>query len=831
MSEQSVSLTAQPLQEVPILPLRDIVVYPHMVVSLSVKRRTSVKALEQAAPDTDKRILLLTQKDSTEDAPEAKDLYQVGTLANVLQLLKLPNGTVKALVEGIQRCTTTQIFNHSGYLTAHVIPLESPATLVDQTIEALMRSTLSQFEEYVKLIETIPIEIISTLADVEDPDRIADMITMHLALKPRDKQKILEAFPAELRLKKLFTLLEKELNLLKEQKRLQTRIKKKVKENQLKYILNEQMDVIQKELNALQGGNTDQEQLEKRIHTAKLPKEAKKKASDELNKLKSLPAMSAEAAVIRHYLDVLLAVPWHQSTTVTCDFEEAAASLEESHHGLAKIKERIVEFVAVHGRVQNLKAPILCLVGPPGVGKTSLGKAIAKATGRLFVRMSLGGVRDVAEIRGHRRTYVGSLPGQIIQKMVKAGVKNPLFLLDEIDKMAVGSQFDGDVASTLLEVLDPEQNNSFQDHYLDVSFDLSEVMFIGTANTPHKIPPALLDRMEVLQIPGYTESEKVDIARRYLLKKQKEGHGLKTDEFTVTESALQSIIRYFTREAGVRNLERELAKLCRKAVMELDRKVLPEKTSVFSTRKENPTKIVVTPRNLEKYLGVRRFRYGLAGQKDQIGQVTGLAWTEMGIGELLTIEAAVLPGKGKMQYTGHLGEVMQESIQAAFTVVKSRGIHLGIRADRYEKSDIHIHVPEGAIPKDGPSAGIGMCTALVSTLTQSPVRSDVAMTGEITLRGEILPIGGLKEKLLAAHRGEIRTVIIPEENKRDLKEIPKNITQGLTIHTVRWIDQALNLAFRTPLGTFQEGPNKLGLPLLTTVTSEISQTEGDIQVH
>lgn len=838
------------LQAVPILPLRDIVVYPNMVIPLFVGRQNSIHALEAAtaekdrhrrvllqvlealeAADADKtkqvllqaletanyekdkqvlsqaleaisiekdrqvllqaleavnadkgHVLLVLQKDPTEDTPQTEGLYQVGTLATVLQLLKLPDGTVKVLVEGTQRCELRQITTHAHYLSAIATPLETPETTMNQDIEVLIRTILSQFERYIKFNKKIPTEILSTLTDIDDPNRIADMVAMHLALRTQDKQGILEISPLKPRLEKLLLLLAKELNLLQAQKRVRNRIQKQVEKNQLNYYLQEKMKAIQKELDASQDVNPKQDQLETKITKARMPKEAKKKAMVELNKLKTMPAMSAEATVSRNYLESLLAVPWHQRSKLNYELQQAETALNKAHYGLDKVKERVTEFLAVHKRVRNSKGPILCLVGPPGVGKTSLGRAIATAIGRKFVRVSLGGVRDEAEIRGHRRTYIGAMPGQIMQKMTKAAVKNPLFMLDEIDKMAM--DFRGDPASALLEVLDPEQNNTFNDHYLDVDYDLSEVLFIATANTLD-IPAALLDRMEIIRIPGYIEDEKIHIAQHHLLSKQKAQNGLKTQELTVTLSALQSIIRHYTREAGVRHLERELAKLCRKTVMQLFRE---------SKRK----KILITPRNIEKYLGIKRFRHDLVEEEDQIGQVRGLAWTEVGEGELLRIEAAVLPGKGKMNYTGHLGEVMQESIQAAFTVVRSRGAYLGIDHDIYEKSDIHVHVPEGATPKDGPSAGIGMCTALVSSLTRNPVRADIAMTGEITLRGEVLPIGGLREKLLAARRGKIREVIIPEENQRDLKEIPKSITQELKIHPVRWIDQVLDLAFRTP---------------------------------
>ncbi len=792
------SIDSKSLEKLPLLPLRDVVVYPHMVIPLFVGRKQSIKALEaaMASEAADKKILLIAQKNPAEGNPNIEGFYQVGTIANILQLLKLPDGTVKVLVEGFQRGHVKKFSDEKNYISAEIERVEIPAVEPDQEIEVLTRTILAQFEQYVKLNKKIPLEILSTLSSIDNSGRLADMIAAHLALKIQEKQEILEIFPLKTRLEKLLAFLESEIELLQMQKRIRGRVKKQMEKSQREYYLNEQVKAIQKELGESQGVGNELDEIAKRIEKAKMPKEAKEKALAELNKLKSMSPMAAEATVSRNYLDWILSVPWSKRSKVFYDLDKAQKVLQEAHYGLEKVKERIIEFLAVHQRVKKLKGPILCLVGPPGVGKTSLGQSIAKAIGREFSRMSLGGVRDEAEIRGHRRTYIGSMPGRIMQKLAKVGVKNPLFMLDEIDKMAM--DFRGDPAAALLEVLDPEQNNAFDDHYLEVSYDLSEVLFIATANTLN-IPPALLDRMEVIRIPGYTEDEKINIAKQHLLPKQLKQNGLKittkNKELVLTEKAIQDIIRYYTREAGVRSLEREMAKICRKVVTEIARKL-----SLKSVK--------VTDQNLEKYLGVRRFRYGLVEQHDQIGQVSGLAWTEVG-GDLLTIEAAIVPGKGKTSYTGHLGEVMQESIQAALTVVRSRAEVLGIPINFHEKTDIHVHVPEGATPKDGPSAGIGMCTALVSAITKNPVRADVAMTGEITLRGEVLPIGGLKEKLLAAHRGGIREVIIPEENKRDLKEIPKNIQQGLLIHPVRCIDQVLDIALKQPTKPLSRSKSRL----------------------
>jgi ATP-dependent Lon protease len=681
----------------------------------------------------------------------------------------------------VQRGRVKQFIERVEYLSASLEFIETPHVEISREIEILMRAVLSQFDQYIKLNKKIPTEILTTLASIEEPGRLADMVAAHLGLKIQERQQILEQVEIQPRLERLLSLIESEIDLLQVEKRIRGRVKRQMEKSQREYYLNEQMKAIQKELGELEETPNEQENFAKLIEKAGMPKEAKEKALAELNKMKLMSPMSAEATVCRNYLDWMLAVPWKKRTKVDYNLEKAEKLLDTEHYGLEKVKERIIEYLAVQKRVRKLKGSILCLVGPPGVGKTSLGQSIARATGRHFVRMSLGGVRDEAEIRGHRRTYIGSMPGRIMQKLAKCGVRNPLFLLDEVDKMAM--DFRGDPAAALLEVLDPEQNSNFNDHYLEVDYDLSEVMFVATANTLN-IPGPLLDRMEVIRLAGYTEEEKIHIGIDHLIPKQIEQNGLKPKEISITEAALQDIVRYYTREAGVRNLEREIAKICRKVVRELVKK---DDTKLVTT--------TITPRNLEKYLDIRRYRYGLAEEYDQIGQVTGLAWTEVG-GELLTIEAAIVPGKGRSIYTGHLGEVMQESIQAAMTVVRSRADKLGIPWDFNERDDIHVHVPEGATPKDGPSAGIGMCTALVSALTKIPVRADVAMTGEITLRGEVLPIGGLKEKLLAAHRGGIREVIIPEENKQDLKEIPKNIKQGLIIHPVRWIDQVLDLALR-----------------------------------
>ena len=774
---------------VPVLPLRDVVVYPHMVIPLFVGRERSIRALESAM-ETDKQILLCAQKSAAQDEPTSEDIFTLGTLSNILQLLKLPDGTIKVLVEGSERARVVNFFSSEEFFKAQVMTYK-PDRMDEREVEVLCRSVLSQFDQYVKLNKKVPPEILSSLANIDDPGRLADTIAAHLALKIEEKQKILEITNPRERLEHLVALMESEIDLLQVEKRIRGRVKKQMEKNQREYYLNEQMKAIQKELGDMDDAHNEADELLKRIENAGMSKEAKAKALAELNKLKMMSPMSAEATVVRNYLDWLLNVPWKKRSKVSADLAHAEEILENDHYGLEKVKERILEYLAVQQRVKKLKGPVLCLVGPPGVGKTSLGKSIARATNREFTRMSLGGVRDEAEIRGHRRTYIGAMPGKIVQNLSKVGTRNPLFLLDEIDKMAM--DFRGDPASALLEVLDPEQNNTFNDHYLEVDFDLSDVMFIATANTMN-IPGPLLDRMEVIRIPGYTEDEKINIAMRYLVPKQLKNNGLKESEISLTEGGMRDLVRYYTREAGVRNLEREIAKICRKVVKD-----------ILLKKGGKSKQVSVTSRNLDKYLGVRRFRYGRAEEVDQVGQVTGLAWTEVG-GELLTIETIVIAGKGKHNITGQLGDVMKESIHAAMSVVRSRAEALRIDPEFYEKLDIHIHVPEGAIPKDGPSAGIGMCTALASALTHIPVRSDVAMTGEITLRGEVLPIGGLKEKLLAAHRGGIKTVIIPQENERDLAEIPKNIVQDLEIRPVRWIDQVWQIALqRMPEAAIKPG--------------------------
>ncbi len=760
----------------PVLPLRDVVVYPHMVIPLFVGRKKSIRALE-AAMTKDKQIFLVTQKNASNDDPTHEDIYRLGTISSILQLLKLPDGTVKVLVEGTERATVKDFLSEADFISVAVEPIDE-VPFAGRESDVLVRSIMSQFDQYVKLNKKIPQEILTSVSGIEEPGRLADTIAAHLALKIEEKQEILETLELKARLERLMSFMENEIDLLQVEKRIRGRVKRQMEKSQREYYLKEQMHAIQKELGELEeGGGNEIDELTAKIEKSGMSKEAKEKAQAELNKLKMMSPMSAEATVCRNYLDWITTVPWKKKSKLRHDLGKAEKLLEEEHYGLEKVKERIIEFLAVLQRVKKLKGQVLCLVGPPGVGKTSLGQSIARATGREFVRMALGGVRDEAEIRGHRRTYIGSMPGKIVQKLCKVGVRNPLFLLDEIDKMAM--DFRGDPASALLEVLDPEQNGTFNDHYLEVDYDLSEIMFVTTANSLN-IPMPLMDRMEIIRIPGYTEMEKMNIATRHLIPKQIRENGLKKTEIKISEGAIRDIIRYYTREAGVRSLEREIARICRKVV----REILTKKRSKM---------IVLSSRNLEKYLGVRKFRYGLAEEHDQVGQVTGLAWTEVG-GELLTIEVAAVPGKGKITTTGKLGEVMQESIQAALTVSRSRSQTLGIRRNFYEKHDIHVHVPEGATPKDGPSAGIGMCTALVSALTKIPVRCDVAMTGEITLRGEVLPIGGLKEKLLAALRGGIKHVIIPEENEKDLKEVPKEITSGLIIHTVRWIDEVFTLA-------------------------------------
>ena len=774
---------------IPLLPLRDVVVYPHLVIPLFVGRAKSVRALEIAS-ETNKQILLVAQKSANKDEPDANDLYDIGTFATVLQMLKLPDGTVKVLVEGLHRVRVSDFVETEECFLAKAEKIADPIENDSET-EALMRTVFTQFDQYVKLNKKIPPEILTSLATINEAGRLADTISAHLTLKLEEKQKILEMLSVSERLEHLLHLMESEIDILQVEKRIRGRVKRQMEKSQREYYLNEQVKAIQKELGE-QDENAEMDELEKRIKQSGMSSEAHTKVNAELKKLKMMSPMSAEASVVRNYIDTLVNLPWKKKTKISKDLATAEAILDADHYGLEKVKERIVEYLAVQQRVGKLKAPILCLVGPPGVGKTSLGQSIAKAINRKFVRMALGGVRDESEIRGHRRTYIGSMPGKVMQSMAKVGVKNPLFLLDEVDKM--GQDMRGDPSSALLEVLDPEQNHTFADHYVEVEYDLSDVMFVATANTMN-IPAPLLDRMEIIRLAGYTEDEKINIAMKYLLPKELKVHGLKSTEISISELVIRDIVRYYTREAGVRRLEQEIAKICRKVVKEL----LLAKTAAKSTQTDlgnaKPVikKIDVGVENLEHYLGVYRYDYGVAAKENQVGQVTGLAWTSVG-GELLTIEAVLLPGKGKTITTGKLGDVMQESVQAAMSVVRSRAAKLGIAEDFYEKKDIHIHLPEGATPKDGPSAGIGLTTALVSVLTGIPARADVAMTGEITLRGEVLPIGGLKEKLLAAHRGGIKTVLIPESNVKDLVEIPDNIKNNLQIHPVKWIDQVLELA-------------------------------------
>jgi ATP-dependent Lon protease len=768
------------LRTMPILALRDVVVYPHMVIPLFVGREKSIQCL-QASMDNDKQIFLVAQKDAGIDEPAVDDIYTVGTVATILQLLKLPDGTVKVLVEGNVRGQIEKYIDLDPFFTGEIHSLAAE-TLDEAEQEVLIRSAVSQFEGYVKLNKKIPPEVLTSLNGIEDAARLADTMAAHMPLKLAEKQKVLEMNGIVERLEYLMALMEGEIDLLQVEKKIRTRVKKQMEKSQREYYLNEQMKAIQKELGEMDEAPDEFEALAKKIIEAKMPTEAKEKAEAELNKLKMMSPMSAEATVVRSYIEWLTSVPWFKRSVVKKDLAKAEEVLDNDHYGLEKVKERILEYLAVQQRVKKLKGPILCLVGPPGVGKTSLGQSIARATGREYVRMALGGMRDEAEIRGHRRTYIGSLPGKLIQKMSKVGVKNPLFLLDEIDKMS--SDMRGDPSSALLEVLDPEQNSTFSDHYLEVDYDLSDVMFVATSNSMN-IPDPLLDRMEVIRLSGYTEDEKLNIAVRHLISKQISRNGLKDKELVIEDSAIIGIIRYYTREAGVRNLEREISKICRKAV----KHILLNKGS---------KKVVVNQDNLKEYLGVQRCDYGKADKNNQVGQVTGLAWTQVG-GDLLTIEATSVPGKGKTTFTGSLGDVMQESIKTALTVVRFRADKLRINNDFHEKRDIHVHVPEGATPKDGPSAGIAMCTALVSSLTGNPVKCDVAMTGEITLRGEVLAIGGLKEKLLAAHRGGIKTVIIPKDNERDLEEIPKNVIGDLDIHPVQWIDEVLNIALERPV--------------------------------
>ena len=796
MTEQTLPSFTPDTGFLPLLPLRDVVVYPHLVIPLFVGRAKSVKALEIAS-EGNKQIFLLAQKSANKDEPEASDLYDVGTIATVLQMLKLPDGTVKVLVEGVSRAKLVEFQDTEECFTAKaevIVDVQED----EHEVQALMRTVFTQFDQYVKLNKKIPPEILTSLATIEDASRLADTITAHLTLKLEEKQSILEMFSISQRLEHLLGVMEGEIDILQVEKRIRGRVKRQMEKSQREYYLNEQVKAIQKELGE-QDENADIDELAKKIESAKMPKEALDKANAEMKKLRMMSPMSAEASVVRNYIETLVNLPWKKKTKIHKDLVEAQRILDEDHYGLEKVKERIVEYLAVQQRVDKSKAPILCLVGPPGVGKTSLGQSIAKAINRKFVRVALGGVRDESEIRGHRRTYIGSMPGKILQSMAKVSVKNPLFLLDEVDKM--GQDMRGDPSSALLEVLDPEQNHTFVDHYVEVEYDLSDVMFVATSNSLN-IPEALMDRMEIIRLAGYTEDEKLNIAMRYLVPKQLKAHGLKAGEIEISEASVQEIIRYYTREAGVRSLDREISKICRKVVKDI-------LTSKLSLPKDGKIEqIVVTPAVVEKYLGVQRFDYGLAAKENQVGQVTGLAWTQVG-GDLLTIESVAMPGKGKTITTGKLGDVMQESIQAAMSVVRSRANRLGIPEDFYEKNDIHIHFPEGATPKDGPSAGIGITTALVSVLTNIPVRADVAMTGEITLRGEVLPIGGLKEKLLAAHRGGIKTVLIPDQNLKDLTEIPDNVKNCLVIHPVKWIDEVLEYALeKMPEATVEMIPIK-----------------------
>ena len=765
----------EPQVRYPMLPLRDVVVFPHMVIPLFVGREKSIKALDHAM-ESGKQIFLAAQHDAADDDPSPEHIYEIGTVANILQLLKLPDGTVKVLVEGTARAAIVRYVQSEEAFEVDAVDVNDE--LIDEReAEVLIRTVVTEFEQYVKLNQKIPPEVLTSLSGIEEPGRLADTIAAHLTLRNEEKQKILEYASSRERLEHILGIMESEIDLLQVEKRIRGRVKKQMEKSQREYYLNEQMKAIQNELGEMEDAPNEMDELQKKIEEAGMSKEALEKAESELKKLRMMSPMSAEATVVRNYIDWLVQVPWKKRTRVSKDLAKAESILEGDHYGLDQVKERILEYLAVQQRIKKIRGPILCLVGPPGVGKTSLGESIARATHRKFVRISLGGMRDEAEIRGHRKTYIGSLPGKILQNMAKAGSKNPLFMLDEVDKMSM--DFRGDPSSALLEVLDPEQNNKFGDHYLEVDYDLSEVMFVATANTLN-IPSPLRDRMEIIRISGYTEDEKLNIATRYLVEKQKRNNGLNDEEIVFRKSALVDIVRYYTREAGVRSLEREIAKICRKVAKEL-------------LLNEIKRTVTVTSRSVQKYLGVRQFRYGKAEDKNRVGQVTGLAWTEVG-GELLTIEAAVMPGKGKQSYTGKLGDVMQESIQAAMTVVRTRSKQYGIPLDFYQKQDVHIHVPEGATPKDGPSAGIGMCTAVLSAITSIPVRSDLAMTGEITLRGEVLPVGGLKEKLLAAHRGGVKFVLIPHENEKDLAEIPKNVKAGLEIKPVRWIDEVFAFA-------------------------------------
>lgn len=807
MSENQ-TLPSESIQ-LPLLPLRDVVVFPHMVIPLFVGRPRSIRALE-AAMEAGKSIMLAAQKSAGKDDPTPDDVYEIGCVATILQMLKLPDGTVKVLVEGAQRARITEIQDTDTHFTSVLVPI-SPDLAVSAETEALRRAIVGQFEQYVKLNKKIPPEILTSLAGIDDAGRLADTIAAHLPLKLEQKQKMLEVISTSERLEALLTQLETEIDILQVEKRIRGRVKKQMEKSQRDYYLNEQVKAIQKELGEGEEG-ADIEELEKKILAAHLPKDAKKKVDGELKKLKLMSPMSAEATVVRNYIDTVINLPWRKKSKVNHSIPNAESVLDDDHYGLDKVKERILEYLAVQQRVDKIKAPILCLVGPPGVGKTSLGQSIAKATNRKFIRMALGGVRDEAEIRGHRRTYIGSMPGKILQNMSKVAVRNPLFLLDEIDKL--GMDFRGDPASALLEVLDPEQNHTFQDHYVEVDFDLSDVMFVATSNTLN-IPAALLDRMEVIRLSGYTEEEKIHIAMDHLLPKVMKNNGVKAEELAVEESALRDIVRYYTREAGVRSLERDIGKICRKVV----KKLLADSEALkLAKSKEVPAKVTVTSENLNDYLGVRRFSFGMAEKENQIGQVNGLAWTEVG-GDLLTIEVADMPGKGVIQRTGSIGDVMKESVEAARSVVRARARRLGITDNIFEKRDIHVHFPEGATPKDGPSAGIAITLAIVSALTQNPVRADVAMTGEITLRGEVLAIGGLKEKLLAAHRGGVKTVLIPEENVKDLTDIPDNVKNQLEIIPVRWIDKVLEVALVNPLTPLPDEA-----PVAETVVAKAAET-------
>lgn len=778
------------MDEIPLLPLRDVVVYPHMVIPLFVGREKSIRALE-AATENKKRILLVTQKEATKDEPSKEDLYSVGTISSILQLLKLPDGTIKVLVEGVERGKIAEYTQDDPYFMVNVDEIRTTGPK-ETELEVLLRSVISQFEQYIKLNKKVPPEILTSLSGIDNPVRLVDTIAAHMSLKIPEKQRVLEIFNIKERIEHLMGIMEAEIDLLQVEQRIRGNVRKQMEQSQREYYLNEQMKAIQKELSDInESGASEVEILAQKIEKAGMTKEAKEKAQSELNKLKSMSPMAAEASVCRNYIDWMVSIPWKKRSLAKIDLPKAEETLDLEHYGLEKVKERILEYLAVQKRVKKLKGPVLCLVGPPGVGKTSLGQSIANAVNRKFVRMSLGGVRDEAEIRGHRKTYIGAMPGKIMQKLAKVKVKDPLFLLDEIDKMAM--DFRGDPASALLEVLDPEQNHTFNDHYLEVDYDLSNVMFVCTANSLN-IPAPLLDRMEIIRIAGYTEQEKLNIASNYLLPKQLENNGLKDNELKISSAAMLDIVRYYTREAGVRSLEREISKLCRKVVKEI---LLKPEVKSFD----------VSPDDLETFLGVYKFRYGEISEEDRIGQVTGLAWTEVG-GEVLTIEAAIMPGKGKISRTGQLGDVMQESIDAAMTVTRSRSAALGIEGEIFEKNDIHIHVPEGATPKDGPSAGIGMCTAIVSAYTNIAVRRDVAMTGEITLRGQVLPIGGLKEKLLAAKRAGIDNVIIPSDNVRDLRDIPDNIYEGIDIHPVKWIEEVLELALVSKPKTLTQKPQQ-----------------------